>query len=207
MPELPNALATAFAQQGAIRSYQKNTYLFHEGDSAAELYLLHEGAIEIDSISPSGNRRLVTTLTPPRVFGELAVLGDIERTASALALTDVRVSALRASEFLALVDADQTIGRSLLRSLARHVAAHESHIDDLLFLDLRGRVAKRLLDLAGDQPITSAITQADLASLCGGSRENVTRILSDLQKRGFVEKTGRRYKIIARSRLEKLSRG
>lgn len=205
MPELPDALAAAFADRGAVRSFRRNTYLFHEGDPAAELYLLHDGQIEIDSTSSAGNRRLVTTLTPPRVFGELAVLGDIERTASALALTDVRVSALRASEFLAVVESDKTVGRSLLRSLARHVAAHESHIDDLLFLDLRGRVAKRLLDLAGADSLTSAITQADLASLCGGSRENVTRILSELQKKGYVEKTGRRYRVLKVERLQKLA--
>lgn len=207
MPELPEALAAAFAEHGTPRNYQRGTYLFHEGDGATELYLLHEGEIEIDSISVSGNRRLVTTLTPPRVFGELAVLGEIERTASALALTDVRASSLRAEHFLRLVENEPEVARSLLRTLSRHIASHENHIDDLLFLDLRGRVAKRLLDMAADGDETPAITQADLASLCGGSRENVTRILSELAKRGHIEKTGRRYKILNAGRLEKLAEG
>lgn len=207
MPELPDALAAAFAEHGNVRSYRRGTYLFHEGDGATELYLLHEGEIEIDSISTSGNRRLVTTLTPPRVFGELAVLGEIARTASALALTDVRASSLRAEHFLNLVQSDPDVARSLLRTLARHIASHEDHIDDLLFLDLRGRVAKRLLDMARSEDTTAAITQADLASLCGGSRENVTRILSELTKRGFIEKTGRRYTILNRERLAKLAEG
>jgi len=207
MAELPEALTAAFATQATSRSYRRGTYLFHEGDPAGELYLLHEGEVEIDSISASGNRRLVTTLTPPRLFGELAVLGDINRTASALALTDVRASSLRADYFLGLIERTPDVARSLLRALARHVASHESHIDDLLFLDLRGRVAKRLLDMSGENAITPPITQADLASLCGGSRENVTRILSELAKRGDISKTGRRYEILNAARLMKLAEG
>ena len=205
MPDLPEELATAFAEQGLTRNYQRGSYLFHEGDQAAELYLLEEGEIEITSVSPSGHRRLVTTLSAPRVFGELAVLGEMSRTASALALTEVRVRGLASQYFFGLIEKKPVVARSLLRSLAKHLASHESHIDDLLFLDLRGRVAKRLLDLAGNDGTTAAITQADLASLCGGSRENVTRILSELTKKGYIEKTGRRYKILNPDRLERLA--
>lgn len=205
MPEIPTALADAFAQHGMPRTFQRGTYLFHEGDSAAEVYVLDEGQVEITSFTMGGHRRLVTTLSPPRMFGEFAVLGEITRTASALALTDVKVTSLRGSTFLATIDDTPGVARELLRGLARFVASHEDQIEDLLFLDLRGRVAKRLLDLAGEDDVTPAITQADLASLCGGSRENVTRTLSELHKRGYIEKTGRRYRILNRARLEKLS--
>ena len=205
MPDLPEELAAAFAEQGLTRNYQRGSYLFHEGDHAAELYLLEEGEIEITSVSPSGHRRLVTTLTPPRVFGELAVLGEIPRTASALALTEVRVRGLASQYFFGVLEKKPKVARSLLKSLSQHLASHEAHIDDLLFLDLRGRVSKRLLDLAGDGGITPAITQADLASLCGGSRENVTRILSELTKKGYIEKTGRRYQVLNADRLERLA--
>ena len=205
MNEVPDELASAFDSQGLGRNFKRGSYLFHEGDAAAEVFLLQEGEVEIGSVSPAGHQRLVTTLTPPRVFGELAVLGDITRTASALALTDVRVSSLRAEYFVGLIDKNPAVARFLLRCLSRHLASHEAHIDDLLFLDLRGRVAKRLLDLASDDGVTRAITQADLASLCGGSRENVTRILSELQKKGYVAKEGRRYRVLKTESLEKLA--
>ncbi len=75
-------------------------------------------------------------------------------------------------------------------------------MEDLLFLDLKGRVAKRLLQLvapsldelpANGTTLPSVVTHADLASLCGGSRENVTRILSEFQRRELVDRDGRRY--------------
>ena len=92
--------------------------------------------------------------------------------------------------------------------------SHESFVDDLLYLDLKGRVAKRLLqlvapsldELPGDGAVVPAVvTHADLASLCGGSRENVTRILSDLQRRGFVERDGRRFVLKKISGLARLA--
>jgi CRP/FNR family transcriptional regulator len=94
------------------------------------------------------------------------------------------------------------------------VQATESFVDDLLYLDLKGRVAKRLLqlvapsldDLPGDGAVVpSIVTHADLASLCGGSRENVTRIISDLQRRGFVERDGRRFVLRKISGLARLA--
>ena len=194
MHDIPPALAAAFARQGMSRSFKRGTYLFHEGDTAADVYLLQEGEVEITSFTMGGHRRLVTTLTPPRMFGEFAVLGEITRTASALALTDVTVSSLRGTAFLEEIESNPDVARELLRGLARFVASHEDQIEDLLFLDL-----------AGEAGITPSITQADLASLCGGSRENVTRTLSELQKRGYIEKTGRRYTVLNRERLEKLS--
>ena len=205
MPDFPAALTAAFADRGMSRSFKRGTYLFHEADKASDVYRLEEGEIEITSFTMGGHRRLVTTLMPGRMFGEFAVLGEIPRTASALALTDVRVTSLGGSVFLDMIESNPDVARELLRGLARFVASHEDQIEDLLFLDLRGRVAKRILDLAGEDGVTPAITQADLASLCGGSRENVTRTLSELQKRGYIERTGRRYTVLNKQRLEKLS--
>jgi CRP-like cAMP-binding protein len=86
----------------------------------------------------------------------------------------------------------------------------------LLFLDLKGRVSKRLLLLAGvgpdaprpapdAVPTTRDISQADLAALCGGSRENVNRVLSELQRRGMVERRGRRYALTDVPALRRLA--
>jgi CRP/FNR family transcriptional regulator, cyclic AMP receptor protein len=83
-----------------------------------------------------------------------------------------------------------------------------------LFLDLKGRVAKRMLQLvspsldelpADGAVLPSVVTHADLASLCGGSRENVTRILSEFAKRGLVQRDGRRYVLKSVAGLRRLA--
>jgi CRP/FNR family transcriptional regulator, cyclic AMP receptor protein len=196
------AAVKELARQGAIRQYRRGTYLFYQGDPSDQVFFLWQGRIEVSSISLTGHRQLLTTLDRPLFFGELGVLGEQRRTATALALEESRVWVIEGDRFLAFLGKHFEATKALLRSLAQQIQAHESFVEDLLFLDLKGRVAKRLLQLVAPSldelpengtPLPSVVTHADLASLCGGSRENVTRILSEFQRRGLVDRDGRRY--------------
>jgi CRP/FNR family transcriptional regulator/CRP/FNR family cyclic AMP-dependent transcriptional regulator len=202
------------AERGSVRRYRKGTYLFHQGDDAPEVLFLVSGRVEISSDSATGDRQLHTTLEGPQFFGELGVLGEMGRTASALALEQSEVWVVPGDLFLAFLAQEPSAARSLLRVLARQVQSHEAFVEDLLYLDLKGRVAKRLLQLVSpsldDLPpdgvvVPAIVTHADLASLCGGSRENVTRILSDLQRRGIIERDGRRFVLKRIDGLAKLA--
>ena len=198
----PKRAVRELAEEGVLHHYRRGTYVFHQGDKAPDIHFLYKGRIEISSISVTGHRQLLTTLDRPQFFGELGVLGEQRRTATALALEESSVWVIQSEDFLALLSKQFAAARALLRSLAQQIQAHESFVEDLLFLDLKGRVAKRLLQLVtpslDDLPpngtaLPSVVTHADLASLCGGSRENVTRILSDFLRRGLVTRDGRRY--------------
>ena len=198
---VPKAAVGELARTGRVRQYRKGTYLCHQGDVAEDIYFLVDGRVEISSISVTGSRVLHATVDVPQFVGELGVLAEIDRTASVLTLEDSSVWIVSADDFLGFLAAEPSASRSLLRVLARQVHSHEAFVDDLLFLDLKGRVAKRLLqmatpsldDLPEDGPAIPAVTHADLASLCGGSRENVTRVLSEFQRRGLLERDGKRY--------------
>ena len=190
------------AELGTIRRYRRGTYLFHQGDDSPEVFFLVEGRIELSSLSANGHRQLHTTLDRPQFFGELGVLGGMPRTGAGIALDESTVWRVSAESFLEFVTSEPSAALSLMRVLARQVQSQEAFVEDLLYLDLKGRVAKRLLQLVAPSldelpddgaVLPSVVTHADLASLCGGSRENVTRILSDLQRRGFVEREGRRF--------------
>jgi CRP-like cAMP-binding protein len=202
------------ASRGIVRRYRRQTYLFHQGDGSPDVMFLVSGKVEISSLSSNGQRQLHTTIDAPQFFGELGVLGDMTRTAAALALEESDVWVVSGDVFLGFLAEHPSASRALLRALARQVQENESFVDDLLFLDLKGRVAKRLLQLVSpsldelpeDGAVLPAIvTHADLASLCGGSRENVTRILSDFQRRGLVERDGKRYALCKVSGLAKLA--
>lgn len=210
---LPAKAVRGLADQGRLRNYRKGTYLCHQGDPADEVFFLVSGRVEIASVSVTGNRVLHATVDTPVFVGELGVLADTDRTASVLTLEDSEVWAVGAEGFLAFLAEEAAASRSLLRALARQVESSEAFVDDLLFLDLKGRVAKRLLQLAtpsldalpDDGVMIPAVTHADLASLCGGSRENVTRILSDLQRRRLVVREGHRYVLKKVESLAKLA--
>ncbi len=141
------------AAQGVSRRFRRGTYLFHQGDDAPDVYFLVSGRVEISSLSSNGHRQLHTTLDVPQFFGELGVLGDQPRSAAALALEETeawRVSGLVLLDFLI---EEPTAARALLRALARQVLSQEAFVEDLLYLDLKGRVAKRLLQRRPGEPV------------------------------------------------------
>ena len=200
--DVPGSVVGKLASQGRLKGYRHGTYLFHQGDDSADVGFLVRGRIEISTISQGGQRQLHTILNEPTFFGELGVLGGVPRTATALALEDTTIWVIEADDFMEFLDREPSVMRQLLAALVGQLLANEAFVDDLLFLDLKGRVAKRLLQLVSssldDLPsdgvvVPSVVTHADLASLCGGSRENVTRILSDFQRRKLIDRDGRRY--------------
>ena len=210
---VPRSHVKDFAAQGRVRTYRKGTYLCQQGDEADRVYFLVRGRVEISSISLTGNRILHASVDQPQFLGELPVLGEMDRTADLLALEDSEVWSIGSSRFVDFVTSEPVAARQVLAALARQVREHESFVDDLLFLDLKGRVAKRLLqmgtpslaELPTDGSSIPAVTHADLASLCGGSRENVSRILSDLQRRGVISREGSRYVLAKVSYLARLA--
>lgn len=214
LQDVPIERVKELASSAAVRFFEKGTYVFHQGDEAPTVYFLADGRVEINKLSSRGNRMLFATLDPPAFFGELGVLARMPRTATALAVEDSTAAVLPGETFMTFLLGQSNACRVLMAALAQQIQAQEAFVEDLLFLDLRGRVAKRLLELASPGPdefpedgarIPSIVTHADIASLAGGSRENVSRILSDFQRRGVVARDGRRYVLNDTSGLARLA--
>jgi CRP/FNR family cyclic AMP-dependent transcriptional regulator len=202
-----------FAAQGSLHRFRRGTYICHQGDPAEDVFLLVEGRVEISSVSPAGTRILHATVDTPQFLGELGVFGDLPRSADLLTMEDSDVWSVDGETFVGFVTTQPHAAREMLAALARQIQEHQAFVDDLLFLDLKGRVAKRLLqmgtpslaDLPESGTLIPPVTHADLASLCGGSRENVSRILSDFQRRGLVKRDGHRYVLKKVPALAKLA--
>ena len=199
--------------KGSVRRYRRGTYLCHQGDDASDVFFLVRRRVEVSGDSATGTRVYHATVDTPQFLGELGPLGDMPRTASVLALVDSEVWVASGESFLTLIAGEPEAARALMRALARQVQVQQAFAEDLLFLDLKGRVAKRLLqlvtenldDLPDDGVVVPGVTQADLASLCGGSRENVTRILKEFERRGLVHRDGHRYILLQIQPLAKLA--
>lgn len=192
----------AFARQGRLQRYQAGTVMFLQGDPPDAVYCILSGRVEITTTAAADGRiRLVAVLGPGDLLGELAVLGDIARSGSAICVADTTVWVVNSQGFRRFLTDHPPVALALLSSLARLVIAQNGVVDDMLFLDLRGRVAKRLLGLAktGDAPpadgtvIEWGLPQADLAYLCGGTRANVSRVLAEFGRRRLIERVGRQY--------------
>jgi CRP/FNR family cyclic AMP-dependent transcriptional regulator len=177
-----------------VRRFRRNEIIFHQGDPGDSLYVIESGSVKIVLPSPEGEEAIIATLRGGDFFGELALLDGAPHSATATALEPTQILVLSRDRFLRLVDSEPDLRRALLASLAGELRRLTSHVEDLHFLDLAGRLAIRLVRLAREAAPESRTnvrldwpyTQMDLAGMIGGTRQSVNRLLSDLVDEGLV---------------------
>lgn len=193
------------------RSYRRGAKLFLEGDTASEVLIIQKGQIKITVGSHDGREVLLEVRGAGEVIGEMALIDDSPRSASAFSLsTPTEVLVMSVRSFTELVDTDGEFTRSLLDEMVRKVRDASFHQLELALDDVVGRVARRLLDLdqrfgrmkAGVVSVKSPITQQEMADWAGVSRQAVVKELSALRDAGIVESKGSVMTIVDREALE-----
>ncbi|MEU0520891.1 Crp/Fnr family transcriptional regulator [Streptosporangium sp. NPDC006007] len=192
----------------------KGQALFSENETGDRLYVVLEGKIKLSRTAPDGRENLLSVLGPGEMFGELSLFDPRPRTASATALTDVRLAGLGHDDLRPWLTGRPEVALHLLRALAQRLRRTNDVLADLVFTDVPGRVAKALLDLADrfGQRIDDGIrvhhdlTQEELAQLVGASRETVNKALADFAQRGWLRIEAKAVVIMDLERLHNRSR-
>ena len=186
---LSDADLMAVGSHGVARSYPKNTIIVTEGDKTDSLYVILEGRVKVFVSDDSGNEVLLLTQGAGEYFGEL-VLDEGPRSASIMTLEPARFLVVPKADFREFVMRNPAFALSLIEKLIGRVRSLTASVKSLALMDVYGRVARLLLDLAEDSggqlAISQRLTQQDIASRIGASREMVSRILKDLSTGGYL---------------------
>jgi CRP/FNR family transcriptional regulator, cyclic AMP receptor protein len=181
----------------------KNQTIFVQDEPGDRLFVLASGAVKLVVRSRHGEVVELARHWPPAVFGEVALLDGGPRSATAEALEHSRLLAITRGKLIELLRSDAGVVDALLRSLGELVRRANRQTTDLVFLDLQGRVARKLLELAaapGWQANGSGQhrhpTQTELAHMVGGARQTVNMALRSLEARGLIRVTGGRIEIL-----------
>jgi len=189
------------------RALRRGDVLFDEDDEADELFVVEDGRIAIANRSPDGRESVVALMEPGDLFGDMAMFDDGRRSAQARALETSIVHAIPYAAIRAELDADPTLLWSVVELLVQRLRATDNALADAVFLDVTGRTAKRLLELAGDaDEFQLPVTQEELAGLVGASRERVNKALASFIRLGWVTQQDRRYRITDREQLRRRAR-
>ncbi len=184
---LDAAERAALADRMRARRFERNEVIFHRHDPAAHVYLIATGTVKISVPEENGQEVVVALARGGDVFGEISLFDDGPRSATVTALTETTVFTLANRDFTQVLERSPRAMRALLALLATRIRHSTGHIEDLVFLDLPGRVAKCLLDqseLSGEPLVR--LTQEDIAGFVGATRVAVNRSLVDLERRGAV---------------------
>jgi len=200
----------ALADSLEKRTFGKGMIIFHKGSPGQTLYIIESGKVRIFIISESGQEISVNIYGPGDAFGELALLDGLPRSAGAVAMEQTVTFTLHRDDFLRHLEAHPRMARSIIEVLSTRLRYTTTYAESLAFLDVYGRVAAKLLELAeryGVQKegieIELRLTQAELATWVGTTRESVNKVLGTFREQGLIEVKGRKITILDRERLRK----
>jgi CRP/FNR family transcriptional regulator, cyclic AMP receptor protein len=201
---MPTDAVAAVAATSATRRLRRHDVVFEEGDAANELFVVQDGRIAIANKSVDGRESVVALMEPGDVFGEFPLFDGLGRSAEARALEDSTIVAVAYQDVRRMFDDDPTLLWRVVELLATRLRATDEALADSVFLDVPGRTAKRLLELAGDgDEFQLPVTQEELAGMVGASRERVNKAISAFVRLGWLEQRERRYRIVDREQLSR----
>jgi CRP/FNR family transcriptional regulator, cyclic AMP receptor protein len=190
---LPEAQLKALAEHGTVKSYPKNTVIVSEGDRSDSMYMVLSGRVKVYLADEEGKEVLLSVMGPGEYFGEL-ILDDGPRSASVMTTEPSKFSIISIAQFKEFLARNPDGAFELVKSLIHRVRGLTKTVGNLALLDVYGRVARLLIELASEQDgkmvVAGPLTQQDMASRVGCSREMISRILKDLRQGGYVKMEG-----------------
>lgn len=186
-------LADAF-REGRRQRLRVGTVLFTEGDASSRVVLLLAGRAKVSSFSEDGQETVLGFRGPGDVLGELSAIDGADHSATVTVVDEGEALVVSAPRFVQALESEPGLAVVLLRSVVERLRASDRVRAEFVALDVTGRVALRLLELAdeygqavdGGVRIELALSQRELAGWVGASREAVNKSLAQLEARGLV---------------------
>lgn len=172
------------------RSFNKNALIICEGDLSDSLYIVISGKVKAFLSDEEGKEITLTIHVAGDYFGELSLLDSDPRSASVVTMEETKLMVISKQAFDDCMAQNPEIAIKVMQGLVHRLRGLTENVRNLALMDVYGRVARTLLDLAedieGKKVIPTRMTQRDIASMVGASREMVSRILRDLTIGGYI---------------------
>lgn len=177
------------AMRAVTRAYPKHAIIISEGDATDAIYMIVSGRVKVYLSDESGKELVLAIKGAGEYFGEMALDGG-PREASVMTLEPSQLAVIPSGDFRAFVMEHADVALRLFENLSRVARGIHQKMRSVAMLDVYGRVARVLLELAvprdGKLVIPDKLTQRDIANRVGASREMINRILRELSAGGYV---------------------
>lgn len=185
---LSPAVMAAMTKHGVVREFRPRTVVLSEGEQSNSLYVILEGTAKAYVSDAEGREAVLSTMGAGEYFGEVAY-DEGPRSASVMTLEACKLLVVPHDDFDELVRNNPEFSVHFIRRLIGRIRALTENVRSLALMDAYGRVARLLLESAVDEgglKVVPRLTQSDIASRVGCSREMVSRIFKDLVQGNYI---------------------
>lgn len=180
------------ARACSLQRVDRNAVVMRAGDTIENVYFVLRGTLRVLVSDPDGREVILSILGPGELFGEMGVIDGLSRSATVVASEHCDLVVIAKADFKRCLAENFDVSLSIMRGLVQRLRAADKAIESLALLDVYGRVARLLLEMAepgpdGHRVVTRKVTKQDMAKMVGASREMVSRVMKDLQRQGLVE--------------------
>lgn len=174
------------------RRFKRGEAIVEQGKKSDALSIILTGRARVMSSDARGREVILATLHPGDYVGEMSLIDDEPHSATVRAEVQTDVLVLGRLEFARCLPENSSMSYALLKGLVQRLRYADRQIESLALMDVYGRVARALLEFASDDGegnalIRDKVSRQDLAKMVGASREMVSRVMKDLEERGFIE--------------------
>jgi len=188
---LPENQLVLLVKEVTRKSYPRGTAIIAAGDTTDSLYVVISGRFKVMISDDEGREVILAILGPNEYFGEMGLIDDHPRSASVVAIESCEVLALSKRDFKKCLEENFEMTMTVMRGLVKRLREADQKIGSLALMDVYGRVARLLLEVAetidGQKVVTKKLAKQDIAKMIGASREMVSRVMKDLQAAGAIE--------------------
>jgi len=177
------------------KSFRRNVNIIGAGDPTDSLYIIIDGRVKVMMCDEQGREVILSILGRGEFFGEMGLLDDSPRSASVVTLEPCELLSISKIDFKRSLAENFDLSLMVMRGLVKRLREADSKIGSLALMDVYGRVARLLLEMAedvdGEKIVVKKVSKQDIAKMIGASREMVSRVMKDLQLGGYIEVRGR----------------
>ncbi|GAB4057920.1 Crp/Fnr family transcriptional regulator [Uliginosibacterium sediminicola] len=183
----------AIARCAVLRRVTRGTAVVLAGDSTDNVYFVMNGNLKVIVSDDDGREVILTMLSHGDVFGEMGVFDKEPRSATVTAVAAVDLIVISQADFRQILQDNFELCLRIMGNLSQRLREADRKIESLALMDVYGRVARLLLDMAetsgGQTVVRKKISKQDIAKMIGASREMVSRVMKDLHTRGLIDET------------------
>lgn len=205
---LTESQAISVADAVVKRRFKRGEVIVEQGKKSNALFILLNGRARVVTADSRGREVILAMLQPGDHIGEMSLIDNEPHSATVRAEVQTDVLMLGRIEFARCLPENSSMAYAVMRGLVQRLRHADRKIESLALMDVYGRVARALLEFAtetgdGEMLIREKISRQDIAKMVGASREMVSRVMKDLEERGFIQ-TQENGSIVVKERLNAL---